>query len=117
MQALKRTKIRKVPNVPCGVERDTNIQRRTDVVDSVPNVPCGVERKYFFALIQLGLRTVPNVPCGVERSGISFMLKVFSSWFLMYRVELKDTKTPLPATALPLFLMYRVELKVLTPPQ
>ena len=37
--------------------------------------------------------------------------------FLMYRVELKDTKTPLPATALPLFLMYRVELKVLTPPQ
>ncbi len=59
-------KVKKVPNVPCGVERKKTKSQKT-LTTFVPNVPCGVERKIF--LIPYSLRQ-----------------------FLMYRVELKETK-------------------------
>ena len=100
----------------------------------VPNVPCGVESlKVKLNLCGVNL-FVPNVPCGVERWFLFFRFRFFFLWFLMYRVELKDS-TPEPSRVHSLhvpnvpcgvesknlvrdlsltqkrFLMYRVELK------
>ncbi len=81
----------------------------------VPNVPCGVESSLiFYRLVFLINTCVPNVPCGVE--SLAFLVKIAKiiSWFLMYRVELKDVKVFcfVFAYSVGVFLMYRVELKV-----
>ena len=55
----------------------------------VPNVPCGVERYGLKPKDAMLDYSVPNVPCGVERYLVDFV-HVFTSVFLMYRVELKD---------------------------
>ena len=56
-------------------------------LETVPNVPCGVERQ---SLLQLPAEaySVPNVPCGVERRHGKWVVLTLGL-FLMYRVELK----------------------------
>ena len=76
----------KVPNAPCGVEREKNEQRNN-------------EKNY-----------VPNAPCGVE-SYHDCSPKTFFYWFLMHRVELKEQKAETVNVEEIVFLMHRVELK------
>ena len=119
-----------VPNVPCGVERRTGLGSRrlrslflmyrvelkaihgTGLSTAlwVPNVPCGVER---WAVLPVDdhLLAVPNVPCGVE-STKELDLALLVKGFLMYRVELKETRKAVKRILREKgFLMYRVELK------
>ena len=53
----------------------------------VPNVPCGVENVEGW-LGKIISSTVPNVPCGVEKL-FEKQKRRESKMFLMYRVELK----------------------------
>ena len=54
----------KVPNAPCGVERNQIPVSIVPIVP-VPNAPCGVERCQGRGFV--GVRkNVPNAPCGVE---------------------------------------------------
>ena len=53
---------------------------------------------------------VPTVPCGVESLGFLGTGRP-TSWFLMYRVELKVEECLEKGKILKRFLMYRVELK------
>ena len=76
----------RVPNAPCGVERQTSaailcamsmfLMHRVEL--KVPNFPS----------LDMSLY-VPNAPCGVER-GFSLLDLLVLQLFLMHRVELKD---------------------------
>ncbi len=57
----------------------------------VPNVPCGVERSFIPRIVS-NKESVPNVPCGVESvvwDAVASWLFLLPALFLMYRVELK----------------------------
>ena len=77
-----------VPNLPCGVE-SIRKKGKCHSAKSVPNLPCGVES--------------PNLPNG----GFGRFTK-----FLIYRVELKETRNGNTNQKVLMFLIYRVELKV-----
>ncbi len=101
---------RRVPNVPCGVERSEflpplpveaeklflmyRVELKAGLVisgfpftNAIPNVPCGVESPASLCH-NYSKSNVPNVPCGVERLYNTPYYQA-SPWFLMYRVELK----------------------------
>ena len=62
---------------------------------SVPNAPCGVESVDMNVKACTDILLVPNAPCGVESVLLFYLFSFLSLLFLMHRVELKESQTPL----------------------